>query len=111
MMRRLTFILTFFALTAMVGAGPVHAASLGELRASGAVGERHDGFAVVRQNAAGAAALVAQVNAKRRQIYQQRATQQNTSVAAVGSVYAKQIFANAPSGTWFQSADGAWRRK
>ncbi|MFT5485298.1 MAG: hypothetical protein ACI9JL_000404 [Paracoccaceae bacterium] len=111
MMRTLTFILTFFALTAMVGAGPAQAASLGELRASGAIGERHDGFTMVRNNAPGAAEVVATVNAQRRNIYQTRAAQQKTSVAAVGAVYASQIFANAAPGTWFLTADGAWRQK
>lgn len=111
MMRTLTFILTFFALTAMIGAGPVRAASLDELRASGAVAERHDGYTVIRNNVPGAAALVAQVNAQRRDIYQKRAAQQNTTVGAVGAVYAAQIFANAPAGTWFLSSDGSWRRK
>ena len=111
MMRNLTLLLTFFAFTAMIGAGPVQAASLDELRASGAVGERYDGFTVVRNNVPGAAELVAQVNAQRRQIYQQRAAQQNTSVAAVGAVYASQIFASTPAGTWFLSSNGQWRQK
>lgn len=118
MMRMLTLFLTIFTFTAMIGAGtvmigagPVQAASLGELRASGAIGERHDGYTVVRNDAAGAAAVVAEVNAQRREIYQTRATQQNTSVAAVGAVYASQIFANAPAGTWFLSSDGTWRQK
>lgn len=111
MMRTLTFILTFFALTAMIGAGPVQAASLGELRASGAIGEGHDGYTVLRESAPGAAEVIAQINADRRKIYETRAAQQNISAAAVGSVYASQIFANAPSGTWFRSSGGAWRQK
>lgn len=111
MIRTLTLLLTFFMLTAMVGAGPVQAASLGELRASGAIGERHDGYTMIRNNVPGAAEVVAQVNAQRREIYQTRAAQQKTSVAAVGAVYASQIFANAPGGTWFLTANGAWRQK
>lgn len=111
MMRTLTFMLTFFALTAMIGSGPVQAASLGELRASGAIGERHDGYTVLRNSAPGAAEVVAQVNAQRRKIYQTRAAQQKISAAAVGAVYASQIFANASPGTWFRSSNGAWRQK
>jgi len=111
MMRTLTLLLTIFMLTAVIGTSPVQAASLGELRASGAIGERHDGYTVVRNNAAGAAEIVSKVNAERRRIYQTRATQQKTSVEAVGAVYASQIFANAPAGTWFLTANGAWRRK
>lgn len=111
MIRTLTLLLTIFTLTAMISGGPVQAASLDELRASGAIGERHDGYTMVRNNAAGAAEIVAQVNAQRREIYETRAAQQKTSVAAVGAVYASQIFANAPSGTWFRAANGAWLRK
>lgn len=111
MMRALTLTLTMFAFLALIGSGPVQAASLEELRASGAVGERYDGYAVVRNNAPGAAAVVEQVNAERRRIYQERAAQQNISPAQVGAVYASQIFNNAPPGTWFQSSDGSWRRK
>ena len=87
MMRTLTLLLTIFTLTAMVGAGPVQAASLAELRASGAIGERHDGFTMVRQNVPGAAEVVSTVNAQRRKIYESRAAQQKTSVAAVGAVH------------------------
>lgn len=111
MMRTLTFMLTFFALTAMIGSGPVQAASFGELRANGAIGERHDGYTVLRNSAPGAAEVVAQVNAQRRKIYQTRAAQQEISAAAVGAVYASQIFANASPGTWFRSSNGAWRQK
>lgn len=111
MMRTLAVLLTFFMFTAMVGTGPVQAASLGELRASGAIGERHDGYTVARNNAPNTAEVVATVNAQRRKIYETRAAQQKTSVAAVGAVYASQIFANAPSGTWFRASDGAWRQK
>ena len=111
MMRALTLCLTLFAFMVSAGSGPVQAASLEQLRASGTVGERHTGYAVVRQNVPGAAAVVAEVNAKRRRIYQERAAQQKISEAQVGAVYASQIFGNAPAGTWFQSSDGSWRQK
>ena len=45
------------------------AQSLDGLRASGAVGERFDGYAVARDSSA--AGVVSQVNAQRRQIYEQ----------------------------------------
>jgi len=111
MMRTLTLCLTLFAFMAMIGSNPVQAASLDQLRANGAIGERYDGFVVVRNNAPGASDIVAKVNAERRRIYQTRAAQQKISAAQVGAVYASQIFGNAPAGTWFQSRDGSWRRK
>lgn len=85
------------------------AQSLDALRASGAVGERYDGYAVARDPSA--AAIVSQVNAQRRDIYQQRAAQQNVPVEQVGRVYAGEIMQAAPPGTWFQDATGKWMRK
>lgn len=93
------------------GTNGAAAQSLNQLRASGAVGERYDGFAVVRQNNAAARKVVANANAQRRKIYAQRAKSQGVSPAQVGRVYAKQIMQRAPKGTWFQTERGAWRRK
>ena len=111
MMRALTNCLTLFALLALIAGGPAQAASLDELRASGAVGERYDGFVVVRNDVPGAAEIVAKVNDERLRIYKTRALQQKISADKVGVVYASQIFGNAPAGTYFQSKDGNWRRK
>jgi hypothetical protein len=111
MKRTLTLCLTLFAFLAVIAGGPVGAASLDELRASGAIGERYDGYVVVRQSAPGAADVATKVNAERRRIYEQRAAQQKISPAEVGQVYAAQIIRNAPAGTWFLAQDGSWKRK
>lgn len=93
-------------------AHPAVAQSLDALRASGAVGERYDGYAVVREpNAAGAKSVVDSVNQKRRAIYEERAAAEGVSVEAVGKVYAKQIVQQAPRGTWFLDESGKWRQK
>ena len=95
-----------------VSTPPVYAQSLDELRASGAVGERYDGFAVVRDaGAAGATSVVDEVNNQRRAIYEQRAAAQGVAPADVGRVYAGQIMQKAPSGTWFIDENGNWRQK
>lgn len=92
---------------------PAAAQSLDELRASGVVGERYDGLAVVRDAGASAQvrSLVAGVNAKRRQIYAKRAAEQSVPADQVGRVYAEEIFRNAPPGTWFLGEDGRWVKK
>ncbi len=92
-----------------LSAPPVLAQSLDQLRASGAVGERYDGYAQALQS--GAAGVVQQVNAKRRQIYQQTADKEGTSVDQIGRVYARQIFAQAPPGTKFLQENGSWIAK
>ena len=111
MMRTIWLCLTILALVTTLGSVPAVAASLNELRQSGAVGERYDGYVVVRSGAPGAAEVVAQVNAERRRIYETRAREQGISASQVGIVYAPKIFSGAPAGTWFQATDGSWRRK
>ena len=114
MPRRTFFRVTFLAVATLVlglslSGPPALAQSLDQLRASGAVGERFDGFAQALQS--GAAGAVDQVNGKRRQIYAQRAASEGVSPGQIGRVYAKQIFAKAPPGTKFLQENGAWISK
>jgi uncharacterized protein YdbL (DUF1318 family) len=81
-------------------------------RAAGLVGERFDGYAVVRGAApADVAALVDRVNAERKAVYEQRAAADKAPVDAVGKIYAQQIMQSAPAGTWLLGEDGQWTRK
>ncbi len=90
----------------------VLAQSLDQLRASGVVGERFDGYAEALGRASGQVrALVSQVNAKRRRLYQQRAAEQRVSAGQVGRVFAQQIMRKAPRGTPFLTESGRWTRK
>lgn len=95
----------------LLAAAPAPAQTLNDLRAQGAVGEGYDGFARVRTPAPGAQAAVDQVNARRREIYAKRAAEQKVAPADVGRVYARQIFEQAPPGTWFLQESGQWVRK
>jgi uncharacterized protein YdbL (DUF1318 family) len=113
MLRRSLFpILAALALLAVLP-GPALAKSLDQYRAEGVIAERFDGFVELRaQNApAEAREIVSQVNAKRRQLYEQRAKEQNVSADAVGKVYAQQIVESAPAGTYFKQPSGAYTRK
>jgi len=93
-----------FGLTA-----PAKAQSLNELRASGKVGEGYDGYARARDGSV--QGTVSAVNAKRRAIYSKRAGEQGISPAQVGRVYASQIIAKSPKGTWILTQAGNWQRK
>lgn len=90
-------------------AGPAFAQSADALRASGAAGERWDGYLEARE--ASAKAAVETINAERRKVYAQRAIQQGVSPEEVGKVYAEQIFAGMPAGSWFKQANGQWVQK
>ena len=97
-------------LLVMVAVPPsVQAQSLDDLRASGAVGERFDGFAKALKSSA--AGVVKTVNAKRQKIYSDRAAKEGTSVDQIGRVYARQIFAKSPPGTKFMQENGSWVTK
>jgi uncharacterized protein YdbL (DUF1318 family) len=85
------------------------AASLQDLRASGALGESVSGYAVARD--ASAKAEVAAINKKRKAVYAQKAAEQGVSVDEVGKVYAKEIFKKVPAGTWIQNQQGKWIKK
>ena len=91
---------------------PAEAQSLDQLRASGVVGERFDGYAEALGGASGQVrSLVNQVNAKRRKIYADRAASEGASADQIGRVFARQIFAKAPPGTKFLQDNGAWITK
>ena len=112
MPRRTLFRLTFLTLAFLVlglSGPPALAQSLDQLRASGAVGERFDGYAQALQSSA--AGTVDQVNAKRRKIYADRAASEGASTDQIGRVFARQIFAKAPPGTKFLQDNGAWITK
>src|SRR3546814_7894273 len=100
MTRRWFSLLTLLAAATLVLpllAGPAAAQSLDELRASGKVGERYDGFAEARDPAV--AAQVKEINAKRTAIYQQQADKEGVPLAEVGKVYAIGIVKQVPAGT------------
>jgi uncharacterized protein YdbL (DUF1318 family) len=81
-------------------------------RAAGTVGERYDGYAVVRGAApADIASLVEKVNAERRALYAQRAKSEGVPVEAIGKIYAGEIVKSAPAGTWFLAENGQWKQK
>ena len=82
-------------------------------RAAGTVGERYDGYAVVRDpaQAASLAPVVDQVNAERRKLYAQRAASDGVPVDQIGRIYAGEIVKSAPPGTWFLQESGQWVKK
>lgn len=82
-------------------------------RAAGQVGERFDGYAMVRSGSAPASVkkLVTQTNAQRRAVYQKRAKETGASVSDIGKIYAQQIMKSAPKGTWFLTEGGKWIKR
>src|SRR5512140_2876133 len=86
--RRLALALAMLLTVASVGAF-AQSRTLDAPRSAGTVGERFDGYAVVRDatQPASLGPLVAQVNAERRQLYAQRAASDHVPIDQIGRVY------------------------
>jgi uncharacterized protein YdbL (DUF1318 family) len=107
-----TVVGAFLGAYLLFAAVPAGAASLDEYRAQGVIAERFDGLVEVRGQAPGEAArLVQEVNAKRLEIYRQRAAGQGVPVEEVGKIYALELAGQAPAGTYFRKPDGSYVRK
>ena len=107
--RRILSLLTLACCLTLALPAIGHAASADALRAAGKAGERFDGYLEARDPSA--AADVTTINAERRALYEKRAAEQGVDAAAVGKVYAKQIYAKLASGAWFKQPDGTWVQK
>lgn len=107
--RLLAMLLTAPTLLTVLNSGSAQAQSLNDLRKSGAVGERFDGFAEARD--ASARNAVNSVNAKRRAEYEKVAASKGISVDQVGRVFADKIMKKLPKGAWYLPEGGSWKRK
>ncbi len=107
MLARRAFLALALALLVLPGTALAQE-DLDRLRADGVLAESYTGYVIVREPASGAQAVADRVNAERRTIYQQRATEQGVTPDEIGRVYAGQIIKKAPVGTWFQNEDGSW---
>lgn len=89
------------------------AATLEEAKATGQIGEKQDGYlGLVQANVPGdVAALVADVNAQRRQRYEQIAQQNGIAVDQVAKLAFTKAFENTVPGNYVESAPGQWTRK
>lgn len=94
-------------------AGTAWASPLDDARAKGWLGERPDGYVGLVDPAAPASAqaLMKDVNAKRRALYEQRAASQGVRLSDYQVIAAGEIFNALPSGVYVMGADGGWTRK
>ena len=90
-------------------------AAVDSAKAAGVVGEQADGFlGVVNAGAASGdvKAAVAEINAGRRQLYAQAATQNGVSPTAAGaSAFRTVVQGKLRPGDFYQDAGGAWVKK
>ncbi len=89
------------------------AATLEEAKAAGLIGEKQDGYiGLVQANVpADVVALVADVNAQRRQRYEQIARENGIDVREVAKLAFTRALENTVSGNYVESNPGQWVRK
>lgn len=90
---------------------PAYALDLQQARAQGLVGEQADGYAATLKPGAEVQALVAEVNARRRQEYERISKENGQPVDVVAKLAAVQIIQNLPAGSMYQSPGGGWVKK
>lgn len=87
-------------------------AAVDAAKAAGQVGEQADGFLGMVNGGGGAVrAAVDEINAGRRQVYADTAARTGATPQAAGEATARQLFDRLPSGQYYRTADGNWRRK
>ncbi len=82
-----------------------------QLKASGVIGETHQGFLAFVGDRKEAQDLVAAENQDRKKVYQAIAKQQGTTAQVVGQRRALQIAKRAKPGEWLRDAGGKWYQK
>ena len=81
-------------------------------RATGAIGERYDGYLGVASTVSSAVrSQVARVNIQRRSLYSSLAARKGVSPQDVGITAGCQLLARVAVGQAYMWADGAWRRR
>lgn len=87
------------------------ALSLDEAKSKGLVGEEPSGYLGAVQQSPEVAALVKDINSKRRSKYEQIAQQNRTSMAAVEALAGKKAIEKTPAGEYIKSPSGGWVKK
>ena len=93
----------------LLAASPAFALDLQSARASGALGEKLDGYVAALKPEAGD--LAADVNAKRKAEYARISKENGQPVDVVAKLAAGQVIANLPAGAMYQDAGGGWKKK
>jgi len=90
---------------------PAFALDLHEARSAGQVGEKADGYAAALKSSPEVTALVADVNAKRKQEYTRISKENGQPADVVAKLAAVQIIQNLDPGSKYQDESGSWKTR
>jgi len=96
---------------ALICPQPAWAIGLEDAKNRGLVGEQANGYLGMVKPSAEVNALIADINAKRRQKYEEIARRNNTSVQVVEALAGKTAIGKTPPGQYVKTPSGAWVRK
>lgn len=111
MLSRRGVIVAGAGLAAVFTTAPAAAATLGEAKAAGQVGEMPNGYVGVVQSAPGVQELVESVNVRRRAHYQDIADREGAPLTAVEQRAGARLIERASTGDYIMDASGGWVRK
>ncbi len=87
---------------------PAWALDLHQARSGGQVGEKLDGYVSARTQTPEVQALVAEVNARRKQEYARISQENKQTVDVVAKLAAQQIVNGLEKGAYYQAPNGSW---
>lgn len=82
-----------------------------ELKDKGFIGEQADGFLGVVEDKEGAAGVVAEENADRKEVYSERAKSQGQSLEVFGAVIGGAKTRDEQNGRFIRNSAGKWQKK
>jgi uncharacterized protein YdbL (DUF1318 family) len=104
--------LLFFVAVALAAPAAAQTPAVDAARASGAVGERWDGYVgIAAAVSAQVRSQVATINIRRRSLYSNLAASKSVSPQDVGITAGCQLLARVPIGGSYMLGDGVWRRR
>ena len=106
-----TRFITLIALLGVLVASPALALDLREARSAGQVGELLNGYIAAIVQTPEVTALVADVNAKRKQEYTRISQGNGQPVDVVAKLAAQQVITNLPTGSSYRAPDGSWKKR
>lgn len=104
-------VMTLLALLVAVFSLPVLAMDLNDARRAGLVGEKPDGYIAAVKSTAETSALVEEVNARRKAEYQRISAENGQKVDVVARLAAQQVIQGLEPGSFYQAADGSWKKR
>lgn len=92
-------------------AGAAMALDLGSAKTQGLVGETPTGYVAAITATPEVSALVADINARRREEYQRISSGNGQPLNVVETLAAKKLYERIAPGEYFRDASGSWKRK